>query len=349
MHCMNKWNRKDKILLLENMEMYVSSGLTVHQALNICISVFRNKQRSSLESVKSVVESGQSLAYGFVRYMKFSTSIIGLIEQGEQSGNIPQSLKLARFILEREDNLIRTCLSALAYPVIIGIFAILLTIGLMRGVMPQIIPLLKSLHVTLPLLTRIVMYLSENIFVYGLCGLVIFIIIIPLLIYLYKKWFRFTSTIHKILLRIPIIGSLFRLYSLSLMIRSLGSLVSSGVNMTTAYAQAVNRITLLPLKSIFSSQKLSLSQGKSLAIIFADMEKVPSHVAPLISAGESSGTLGECLIRSADIIDRDIEQYLKRLTALIEPIMMIFIGLIVGAIALSIIMPIYDVSKNLQH
>jgi len=133
------------------------------------------------------------------------------------------------------------------------------------------------------------------------------------------------------------------------MIRSLGSLVKGGLHITESYGQVCEKNPLLPIRKYFIEQKKRLSQGITITDIFSHVKHLPSHVVPLVRAGESSGTLGDSLIRSADIVDRDMEYSLKKLTALIEPLMMIGMGIVVGSIALSIMVPIYDVSKNLQH
>jgi type II secretory pathway component PulF len=155
-----RWSRRNKALLLENLEMYVSSGLNLHESITIVCRAFSKKEVDCLKNIKMMIEKGHTLSKSFESNINFSAAILGLIEHGESSGNIGQSLKLACNIIEREDALIKSCMSALAYPIIIAVFAFILTIGLMRGVMPLITPLLKSLNVQLPLITWIVMYIS---------------------------------------------------------------------------------------------------------------------------------------------------------------------------------------------
>jgi type II secretory pathway component PulF len=133
------------------------------------------------------------------------------------------------------------------------------------------------------------------------------------------------------------------------MMRSLGSLVSAGSSIDDSFGRVTKRITLIPLRDQFTVHAFDLSHGSTLSSILAKAGSIPSFIVPLISAGEASGTLGNSLIRASDIIDRDIEQDLKRMTALIEPLMMIGMGIGIGTIALSIMMPIYDVSQSLQH
>jgi len=346
---MMKWSRRNKSLLLENWEMYISAGMTLHEAVQTSGTAFSKKENVCIRKIIDSIERGQNLSSALVGNVNFSPVLLSLIEHGESSGNLPRALNLARNIIEREDALIKSCMSALAYPIIIGVFACLLTIGLMRGVMPQITPLLKSLHVDLPLITKISMYVSDNIVIFGLYILLALIGLLPASVYLYKKYFKFKLICHKSILLIPIVGKLVYQYNLSILGRSLGGLIVSGASLTSSYKNVYQKLFLIPMKLYFEGQLQDLTRGVSLSTIFANMRNMPTFVVPLIKAGQVSGTLGQSLIRTSDILDKDIENILKRLTALIEPIMMIGIGIVVGGIALSIMLPIYDVSKTLQH
>jgi type II secretory pathway component PulF len=124
-------------------------------------------------------------------------------------------------------------------------------------------------------------------------------------------------------------------------------LIESGLSSLVAYKRTVGVIVILPLRIQFQDEIPNLNRGLSFGQIFTD-KKLPSHIAPLLLAGEASGNLGNSLIRCAHILDHDIDHILKRLTALIEPILMAGMGCVVGAIALSIMLPIYDISRVLQ-
>ena len=343
------WNRRSQMLLLENIELYLSSGLTLFDALQISTNSFSKKQSFDLKKIISSIEQGELFSRSLKIYVGFPETLVSLIEQGEYSGGLPRALGLARMIIEREDTLMKSCLSALAYPVIIGLFAVLLTVGLMKGVMPQIIPLLKSLNVDLPILTRMVIFFSENLTIFVVYTLFFLVFVGPLFLFLINKYKLFKKYTQRFSLRIPLVGNIYRQYQLSIMIRSIGSLIMGGVSIESAYIRVVKKINLISLKDYFLDKAESISSGVQLSLIFLNIKKIPTHVVPLIKAGEISGNLGESLTRVSDIIDRDIEQNLKRLTSLIEPIMMIGMGCIIGAVALSIMIPIYDVSKVLQH
>ncbi len=350
LHRNTRWKARDTIMLLERLELYVSSGLSIDKALLISGQGISSKQKKSIDDVRAKVISGSMLSRSLIQHIGLSKTLSSLIEHGESSGGLVRSLSMARTLLERQDELIKKCLSALAYPVIIGIFACILTFGLVRGVMPQIIPLLKSLHVQLPLITRFVIAISENVIAYGLYIILTIFAITILSISLYKNIYFIKKWTHIIIIYVPIVGSLIYLYSLSLFLQSCGALLESGLAIDVAYSDTVNVIAILSLKERMIQATPDIRRGISIGSLFQNSSRhIPAYISPLLLAGEASGTLGSSLIRASSIIDRDMDHALKRLTSLIEPVMMAGMGIVVGGIAVSIMMPIYDISKVLQH
>lgn len=341
-----QWKRSEIALLLERLELYVEAGLPVDQALRMSLKEGWPGADHVREAAASV-ESGSSLSRSLTRHLGVSGSIASLIAHGEASGVLGKSLGSARNVLEREDELKKKCLAALAYPTIVGIFASALTIGLVRGIMPQMIPLLKGLRVPLPFLTRTVIFISENILTYGVYVVVLGLIVSVLFKVAYAKWEPFRFACQFAFLRMPLAGRLIRLSALSVFLRTCGSLIESGFSARDAYCNTASSVPLGPLRRDLLSRAGEIDRGSTLGSALS-IRGMPHHVMPLALAGESSGTLGPSLVRASDIIDRDIEHGLKRLAALVEPILMIGIGCLVGAIALSIMLPIYDVSKALQ-
>jgi len=343
----NKFSKKETILLLERLELYLSAGLPLNVALEVIAVSTGKKRQESLYQVRDFVEKGGKLSHALRRYIGCNSMICGLLAHGEVSGNLTGSLELARSLLEKDDELRRKCLSALAYPLIIGIFASLLTLGLVRGVMPQIIPMLKSLNVGLPLITRSVIFASEVLMKYGIYILVVVILLVAIFAFAYKNKYKVRQISHAYLIRIPLTGKLLEMYNFSIFLRSLGSLMDSGIPLSQAYLNVVGTTELIPLKEDLRSKISQVEKGVPLGTVLRS-KRIPSFIRELVAAGESSGRLSSSLLRSSDILDRDIDHFLKKLTALIEPLMMAGMGTIVGGIALSIMMPIYDVSKVLQ-
>lgn len=328
--------------------MYVSSGMTIDRSLKISEEGMSERQKACLVQIRNDIESGGSLSRALSQFIGLPISATGLIGQGELSGGLVKALDTAKSLLEREDELLKKCASAMAYPVIIGMFASLLTFGLVRGVMPQIIPMLKGLHVQLPFMTVAVIFLSESLLKYGLYafgGLIVFIVVWKML---NKRWNTFKRVNHLVLMNTPIIGHLLFLYSLTVFLRSCGALVESGLPTAEAYSKSIESVTLIPFRDKLNSYSSAIARGIPIGNLL-NFKRIPKYVSSLLNAGEATGTLGISISRSANILDRDIEHALKRLTSLIEPVMMVAMGGGVGVIAVSIMMPIYDISKVLQH
>ena len=345
---MSKWRRRDIILLLERLDLYISAGLPLDKTLELSAVGISKKQARIMAQVQSSVEAGDSLSQSLEKYVGTGQTTSSLVRQGENSGELTAALQTATALLEREDELVKKCVSAMVYPVVIGTFAGLLTIGLVRGVMPQIIPMLLSLHVSLPLITRIVICISQAVLSYGLYLAAATIVVGTMFVILIKKVLRARRVLQVILLHTPIVGGLIRDFVIVTFLRSCGSLIESGMPVSHAFEMTSNSITLLPIKSRFCRQVEPLSHGMSLGSIMGTLH-LPAFISPIIMAGEASGTLGKSMVRAATILDRAIEHSLKKLTSLIEPVMMAGMGTVVGGIALSIMMPIYDISRVLQQ
>jgi type II secretory pathway component PulF len=146
---------------------------------------------------------------------------------------------------------------------------------------------------------------------------------------------------------IPIAGSLIRKYSLAIFCQSIGALVESGEGTDSAFCKTAAAVGFIPLQTRLMARSSMISRGDPLSDALKN--DAPAYVSSLVAAGEASGHLGQTLTRAAILLDRELDQSLKRLTSLVEPVMMICMGSVVGVIALSIMMPIYDISKAIQH
>lgn len=342
-----KWKRRDIIMFLERLEMYLSSGLEINKALQISEEGMKRRQQEVIKKIRVSVESGSTLCNGFRNHLGVSKTTSGLIEYGELSGSLSKSLMTARQLLEKEDELYKRCTGAMIYPLVIGIFAILLTIGLIRGVMSQIIPMLNSLRVELPLITKITIAISEIVTNYGLYILIGMVLVFIISRLIYKKSSKVRQLAHSFILITPIVGKLVYNYYLALFLHSSGALVDSGLSLKDAYLKTLPAISLVSLRLMLERQSEKVSRGVALGTILVH-KRTPLFVTPLLNAGEASGTLGVSIIRAGVILDREIEHSLKKLTSLIEPVMMVGMGCIVGTIALSIMLPIYNISGALQ-
>lgn len=342
-----RWKRREIIQFLERLEMYLSSGLEINKALEVSLQGLKNKQKLSIQNLQKAIESGAPLYSALARFVGITKTTSSLVEYGELSGTLTQSLLTAKILLEKEDELLKRCTGAMIYPLVIGIFALLLTIGLVRGVMTQIIPMLKSLNVNLPFITKITITLSEIVTNYGLHISVSLILSAIVGRFIIKKYKKPRYILQSIIVRTPIVGKLYYNFYLAIFLHSCGALVDSGIAVKDSYEKIVTTIGLLPLNSFLQDQSHKVARGFPLGEVI-NHNRLPSYVSPLLNAGELSGTLGQSIIRAGNIIDKEIEHSLKKLTSLIEPVMMVGMGCVVGTIALSIMLPIYNISGALQ-
>ena len=338
------------ILLLEQLELYGSAGLSINKALDIVIEGNSKKMALRLRRVRTDIVGGMRLAQSLLIHLNIPKTIAGLIEHGELHGDLLKSLTTSKMMLEKQSELFKKCASALVYPSVIAVFSILLTLGLVRGIMPQIIPMLASLHVKLPLLTRIVIEVTNFTSTYGLVTIIIGCAVIVLMFVLYTKTEKSRHIVQVALLQLPLIGNALHTYAVSTFLQSLGSLIHSGVPIDIAFERTIETVAVLPLR--YAGKKLitELKKGIGCSVLIPRISsRIPLFVTSLIIAGETSGHLGDSMMRASQILDQRLDYSLKRLTSLIEPIMMVGMGCIVGSIALSIMMPIYDISLTLQH
>jgi len=340
-------NTRQMAMLLEELEMYVSAGLSPGRAIGAIAKAAGKRQRQVLEKLRTRLDSGQNVAAVFEQELGLPPPIIGLLSCGESSGSLAAALRAAHSVMEQRDELAKRCLSAMTYPIVIGIATVALALGLMDGVMPQMIPLLSGLHRDLPVLTRVVMAVSGFISTWGLLTAAAIVISAIAATAGYRRMPSVRRAAHSCLGHIPVIGGLTNDCSCALFLRSLGTMIGSGMPADAAYGRAVGAVSFGPLRSALSSGADTIRSGGSIGELAS--ARMPGFVAALVTAGEASGQLSEALIRSASIIERQIGHTLGRLTALMEPAMMICMGGMVGSIALSIMMPIYDVSRALQR
>lgn len=302
------------MLLFERLSIYLHAGMTVDRAFLSAEEGVSRKAAYALRLVRTEIEQGVSLATALSRHVRLSDVISCLIRHGESSGSMANVFSVSFKILEREDELFKKIASAMAYPMIIGLFTVVLTIGLVRGIMPQIIPVLKSLHVDLPLVTRIVMEISEKFLMYGLYGSIAFVLLFFCSVFVYRKYDFVKLCVQMAVLGIPLVGTIYRDYVYSVFLLSCGNLIEVGINIVDAHSQSLNTVPLIRVRSLLMSMSSDLLRGESYSVSISKHAslKLPNHVVPLISAGESTGSLGVTFIKVATIIDRDIEHMLNR-------------------------------------
>ncbi len=339
-----------KVIFVQNLSLMLKSGLTIAEAIEIVQGQTSGKFKKVLAGVLLSIKSGQSLSDSFARYPKvFSGLFINATRAGEISGTLEENLTNIAEQLEKDKELKDKIKGAMFYPIIVFVVAFFMGLTMAFFVLPKITPLFEGLKIELPLTTRALIWFSHLIINHGTLLFTGLFITIVFLGWLVKRKFLHPIT-HWLLLKLPVVSSINKKINLARFCHTLGTLLKSGLNIDEALD--ITKESLNNYYYYYSLNKISshVSKGGSLADGLSNFKKLyPQITTRMIKVGEKSGRLEETLFYLAHAYEVETDNATKSLATLIEPIMLIIIGLIVAFLALSIITPIYQITSNIRR
>ncbi|OGM93731.1 hypothetical protein A2524_01350 [Candidatus Wolfebacteria bacterium RIFOXYD12_FULL_48_21] len=338
----------DRILLVRNLAATVRSGLTIIEALNILIGdTTKELMRTILNDAKNNLKSGQPLSATFTTYKKyFPVIFVGMIKAGEASGRLEETLNELGRHLSREYNLLRKVRSALAYPVILLVASVGVITLMLIFVLPRLVKVFKQSNAELPLPTQILMSIS---------GAVTYSITLDLILLGVVVWFfiffRKTDAGQRFFMwafmRMPFVRELVHKVALVRFTRTLGSLIGSGTHIIEALELAADSVGNIYYKNAIVASIVQIKNGVPLSKALEQYPVLfPHFLIGLVSVGERTGTLQHVMETFADFYDEEVDHTLKDLTTFLEPMLLLMMGLVIGTIALSILLPIYRLVGN---
>ena len=333
----------------KNLSVLLKGGVSINDAVDSLANQTRpGEMKKILLRIKGRLEKGVSLNTAITEEGEvFGKVVASLIRAGEMSGSLANNLDFVAEWLNREYSLKKEINSVLLYPKIVLSATVLLGGGLAIFILPKLVPMFTGLHVELPLITKIVLNISLFMQHYWL--LIIAILFFAWLFY--YLLFRITAVkyqYHRSLVHIPYIKLLTVGYQLALFSQLIGTLLRSGITIDEALSIAYDGATNLYYKRALKEIMARVSKGISLVeTMKAYPELYPVNSTSVLSVGENTGTLEESFFKVSDFWSKEITNETKNLPTIIEPILLVFIGVAVGLIALSIIMPIYKLTGNL--
>ena len=340
----------EKILFAKNLALMIKAGLPLRESIATIQEQTKSKKfQKVLAQVLKDINNGQSLSFSLSRHPSiFDSLYVNMIRVGEESGTLEENLIHLSLHLEKSYRLRRAIQAAMVYPLIILSAVVVLCLGLTFFVLPQIIPIFKAFDVELPLLTRILIQFIETGENYGFYILVGIIGLIGAL-GLFSRTPAVKFLIHRIFLKLPIIGSMVRNVNISHFSRTLGILLKSGIPVVKALD--ITRATLGNLVYQKELKKIGkeVEKGKPISDYLKKKETVfPLMVSRMVGVGEKTGKLEETLLYVGDFYEEEVDKYSKTLSTILEPILLLIIGGVVGFVALAIITPIYEITKGLH-
>lgn len=345
----NKVKMIDKITFARNLGSMIDAGLPMSRALSVMEKQTRQKYfKQVIANLNRGISQGRTLSDSMKDYENvFPTLMTSMVKAGEESGSLSQALRLVASQMDNSYHLTRKIKGAMVYPVIILVVMIIIGFFLLTYVVPVLSATFKNLHADLPLPTKIVVGVSD--FLIGNLLLTIgAIVVIVVGIYLFSKTTQGKRTWHYILLHIPIIGVMTKEINSARMARTLASLLSAGVDIVVATKITADVVQNVFYKEVMAIVEQRIQKGEPMAKVFGEKQHLyPAFVEEMVSVGEETGQLSQMLLGVATFYENDIDQKTKDMSSVIEPFLMVFIGLAVGFFAVAMIMPIYSLSNNL--
>jgi type IV pilus assembly protein PilC len=336
----------EKMFFARNLQVMISAGLPLPRALEILASQTKNKKfQKAITGVKEEITRGENFSKALSKYPAiFSMLFQNMVKAGEEGGMLEDVLKTLSLQLEKENDLKSKIKGALIYPAVIVSTMIGVGILMLILVVPQLSQTFKELGIQLPLTTRIVIglagFLIEK---WYLAIIIIFGLIFLVLLALKNKTGPGKKIIDTLVLRLPIIAPIVKNTNSAYTARTLSSLVAAGVHLPKAL-----EITAATLGNIYYQQALmsaveKVSRGQKLSDALQNFQKIyPQTLIQMISVGEETGETSNMLQKLADFYEDEVTKTTKNLTSVIEPVLMVIIGTIIGFFAISMIQPMYS-------
>lgn len=341
----------DKVLFTKHLSVMLKSGLTIDEALDILreqIGSFGFKR--VINELYDSVRSGKKLSDGMRQHERvFDDLYVSVIAAGEQSGTLDESLENLSEQMTKSHELRSKVRAAMAYPLFVFFLTIAVGFALAIFVLPKVVPLFTGLNIELPLITRILLSVSET---FNQYGVIISLLIVGGLIFVVwafqLKVFR--PIIDGLILRLPVASRISKFINLSLFSRTLAILLKSGITINEAL-----KITADTMRNVYYERAvrraiIEIQSGKSLSeILETRRDLFPPIVFRMIQIGERSGSLEGVLLYLSDFYEGEVDNVAKTLSTVVEPLLLAIIGLMVGFVAVSIIMPIYQITSGLTQ
>lgn len=337
----------EKLFFVQYLGIMLKAGISLSAALETLAKQTKNKRFARIiGQVSRNVEKGVSFTESLRPYEKvFGQLFINMVESGEISGKLEEVLKKLYIQFKKNHELISKVKSALTYPTVI-LFA-MCGIGtfMMIVVVPKITVMFKDFNAELPLPTKLLIKFSDSLVAHGVLYLIAFIVLILILRQL-TKTAKGKHALHALLLKLPIFGPIIKKINLARFARTISSLLKTDIMIIKSF-----QITAQVLGNIYYREALlgmgdKIKKGGAISEIISGYPKLfPPVVVQMIAVGEETGELDYVLEELAEFYESEIDQTMNNLPAIIEPILILTLGLVVGAMAVAVIMPMYSLTS----
>jgi type IV pilus assembly protein PilC len=341
---------KDLVVFSRQFAAMVTAGVPMLRTLTIVVEQSKNgKMRDTLDDVRRSVEAGLSLSDALARHpIVFDKLYISMVRAGEAGGFLSEVLRRLADFLEARQKLNRKVTAAMVYPSVVLVIALGVFWGMLTFILPIFEGLFKNIGGELPAYTQFLIFLSECM---RSVWMALFLVGLLVCVWLFRNYYRTTAgrlTVDQALLKVPVVGDLIRKVSIARFTRTFGTLIKAGVPMLSALDVVKDTSGNAEIAIAVERVYVEVRQGGSIAKPMSKNPVFPPMVTQMVAVGEETGRLDDMLEKVADFYDMEVENAVDSLTSLLEPIMVVGIGGIVGSVVIGMYLPIFTLINQLH-
>ncbi|MEW6087499.1 MAG: type II secretion system F family protein [bacterium] len=337
---------RDVAIFTRQFSTMISAGLPLVQCLTILSSQMDHpKFKKIIEQITQKVEGGATFAESLSKHPKvFDNLFVNMINAGEIGGVLDVVMNRLALYIENAERLQKKVKSALVYPVTVSIIALVIVSSLMLFIVPTFASMFSSFGGQLPAITQALLntsnFMKKYFFlVFG------FFFGVGFLLWRIKNTDKGRREVDKFVLKMPVFGILLRKVAVAKFTRTLGTLISSGVPIVESLNITAKTAGNTVVETAVNNARDSIQKGANIAVPLRDSGVFPAMVTQMISVGEETGALDQMLTKIADFYDEEVNTAVEGLTALIEPLLMVFLGTVIGVVVIALFLPIIKMSQ----
>ncbi len=338
-----KTSKKDLAIFSRQMAVMLESRVSIIQSLtSLAVQIRKKSFQEKIIKISQMVEEGSPLSESFSIYPDtFSVFYVNLIKSGEASGKISEALYYLSDHLERESDIESQLKNAMIYPILVLCVLSVVLLIIMFVVMPKLIDLLKETTSKPPLFTVLMLNFYSFLSGYGWILLLAFLSLIGFLIY-YFRTKQGKKKFDEISLKVPIFKVILQKIFLIRFAESVSTLIAAGLSINKALQITKDTITNVVYKKIISEVEDGVSEGEKISsVLMKHSEHVPVFVVQMIKVGEETGKLSKTLMEIVNFYQKEVKRAVDTFTALLEPVLIVFLGIVVALLAISVLSPLY--------
>lgn len=338
-----KVSTKDLSIFCRQMYTMLDAGVTITNSLNMLANqVINKKLKTIVGEIEEDVKKGEMLSQSMAKYPnEFPKLLVSMVQSGEATGNIDAIMLRMAIHFEKENRMNSKVKAAMIYPLVLCFVTVVAVMFIMTFVMPTFVSLFEGQGAQLPAITKVVIGISKFLRAYYLY-IGIFIILLVVAFNYYKKSDKGIEAISRIKIKMPLLASLNKKIITARFTRTMSTLLSSGISLIDALPIVSEIIGNSVAEEELTRVRERIVRGEGLSAPINESVVFPELLSSMIKIGEESGSLDDILNKTADFYDEEVDQAITAATALIEPALIIIMGLIIGSIVISIMLPMFD-------